>query len=44
MHASTFGSNLHARGFSTTPSFTPSIASHACSTALLMAGYFDAGM
>ncbi len=44
VHASAFGSNVHFVGFSSTPSLTPSRASHACSTALWIIGYFDAGM
>ena len=34
LHCVTFGSNLHCVGFSSTPSFTPSSASQASSTAL----------
>src|SRR5215468_10736488 len=44
VHCSTFGSNLHCRGFSMTLSFTPSSASHAWSTASWIAGYFAGGM
>ena len=44
VHWSTLGSNLQASGFSSTPSFTPSRASQAFSTASWTAGYFAAGM
>ena len=40
---SVFGSNLHARGFSITPSFTPSAASHAATAAACAAANLQAG-
>src|SRR5262245_40666252 len=43
-HCRTFGSNAHAPGFSSTPSATPSLASHAARTAWWIIGYLDAGI
>src|SRR6185503_17728838 len=39
-----FGSNAHRSGFSIDPSVTPSLASHAAITALLITRYFAGGM
>jgi len=44
VHNITPGSNLQARGFSMTPSLTPSSESHALSAAVCNAGYFVEGM